>query len=273
MKTRNISNIFFAVAPERVNPGDLLWNQKNTPRVIGGINEDSLQKAKQFYSQICDSVFAVSSPEIAEASKLIENTFRLVNISLVNELASLCQKAGLDISEILDAASSKPYGFMKFNPGIGVGGHCIPIDPAYLNWWAKTFDINLQLVENSIKINNNIPQLIIKRISSILRKELEESKILIVGISYKSNVADFRESPALKILNRLRKKGAIVAWHDDNITEWLGEKSVPIDWECDLVVIAVEQPGVDYSAILKKHTPILDCVNALGNTDGVTNLY
>lgn len=273
MKTRNISNIFFAVAPERVNPGDLLWNQKNTPRVIGGINEDSLQKAKQFYSQICDSVFAVSSPEIAEASKLIENTFRLVNISLVNELASLCQKAGLDISEILDAASSKPYGFMKFNPGIGVGGHCIPIDPAYLNWWAKTFDINLQLVENSFKINNNIPQLIIKRISSILRKELEESKILIVGISYKSNVADFRESPALKILNRLRKKGAIVAWYDDNITEWLGEKSVPIDWECDLVIIAVEQPGVDYSAILKKHTPILDCVNALGNTDGVTNLY
>lgn len=273
MKTRNISNIFFAVAPERVNPGDLLWNQKNTPRVIGGINEDSLQKAKQFYSQICDSVFAVSSPEIAEASKLIENTFRLVNISLVNELASLCQKAGLDISEILDAASSKPYGFMKFNPGIGVGGHCIPIDPAYLNWWAKTFNINLQLVENSFKINNNIPQLIIKRISSILRKELEESKILVVGISYKSNVADFRESPALKILNRLRMKGAIVAWHDDNITEWLGEKSVPIDWECDLVVIAVEQPGVDYSAILKKHTPILDCVNALGNTDGVTNLY
>jgi UDP-N-acetyl-D-glucosamine dehydrogenase len=272
-KTSNISNIFFAVAPERVNPGDLLWNQKNTPRVIGGINEDSLQKAKQFYSQICDSVFAVSSPEIAEASKLIENTFRLVNISLVNELASLCQKAGLNISEILDAASSKPYGFMKFNPGIGVGGHCIPIDPAYLNWWAKTFDINLQLVEKSFKINNDIPQLIIEKISSMLRKNLEDSKILIVGISYKSNVADFRESPALKILNRLRMEGAIVAWHDNNIAEWSGEKSVSIDWECDLVVITVEQPGVDYSAILKKQTAILDCVNALGNTGGVTNLY
>jgi UDP-N-acetyl-D-glucosamine dehydrogenase len=273
MKTRNISNIFFAVAPERVNPGDLLWNQKNTTRVIGGINEDSLQKAKQFYSQICDSVFAVSSPEIAEASKLIENTFRLVNISLVNELASLCQKAGLDISEVLDAASSKPYGFMKFNPGIGVGGHCIPIDPAYLNWWAKTFGVNLQLVEKSFIINNDIPQLIIKRISSMLRKDLEESKILIIGISYKSNVADFRESPALKILNGLRMEGAKVAWHDDNIAEWFGEKSVPIDWECDLVVITVEQPGVDYSAILEKQIPVLDCVNALGNTDGVTSLY
>ena len=269
----HVNNIFFAVAPERVNPGDLLWNQKNTPRVIGGINDDSLQKAKIFYSQICDSIVAVSSPEIAEASKLFENTFRLVNISLVNEFASLCLEAGLSVTEILDAASSKPYGFMKFNPGIGVGGHCIPVDPSYLNWWAKTFGTNLQLVEDSYRINNYIPELIINRISSLLCKELKSSKILIIGISYKSSVSDFRESPALKILNGLRRKGVIVAWHDKNVTEWSGEKSVPIDWECDLVIVAVEQPGLDYSTLLKKKIPILDCINALGDIDGVTPLY
>jgi UDP-N-acetyl-D-glucosamine dehydrogenase len=256
-----------------VDPGRTDYNQKNTPRLYAGLTPEATARTREFYSTFCDNLVEVSSPEVAEAAKLFENTFRLVNISLVNEFASLCLEAGLSVNEILDAASSKPYGFMKFTPGIGVGGHCIPVDPSYLNWWARTFGINLQLVEDSYRINNYMPELIINRISSLLCKELESSKILIIGISYKSSVSDFRESPALKIINGLRKKGVIVAWHDKNITEWSGEKSVPIDWECDLVVVAVEQPGLDYSTLLQKKIPILDCINALGDIDGVTPLY
>ena len=182
------SVLYFACAPERVNPGDLVWNQKNTPRLVGSIDQESQKRALIFYESICEAVVSVSNPEVAEAAKLLENTFRLVNIALVNEFTKLCSDSGININEVIDAASSKPYGFMPFRPGVGVGGHCIPVDPLYLTWWARQNGSKAELVESADFVNNTMPRYVAKRALGMIEPTIENPKILILGVAYKPGI-------------------------------------------------------------------------------------
>jgi len=262
-KSNLVEQLYFATAPERVNPGDLVWDQRNTPRLVGAIDSESLNRAITFYSSICDHVVAVSSPEIAEAAKLLENTFRLVNISLINELADLFSNQNIDINEIIDAASSKPYGFMPFRPGIGIGGHCIPIDPLYLTWWAAGSNLKLNLVELASKISEETPGNIAMRIMNSLGTKTPKPRILIVGVAYKPGVGDTRETPAKKLRESLIGLGAEVAWHDPLVKSWENEHSQSIDWDCDLIVFGINQPGLDVEYLRRNRTKVIDFTNSL----------
>ncbi len=269
----NLQDLFFAVAPERVNPGDVSWNQINTPRVIGALDEQSLYRAVDFYSKICSDIKIVSTPEIAEASKLFENTFRLVNISLVNEFAKLCSIRNLNINEIIDAASSKPFGFMRFNQGIGAGGHCIPVDPVYLTWWASKTGFQLSLVDAALKVNELIPEYVVEKVISLLDTPINFTRILVLGISYKTGVSDLRESPSIKIIEKLRSNGANVFWHDPLISNWSEEKSSDLNMEYDLVILTLVQPSSILDYLLSRRIPILDCTNTLSKNEYTHLLY
>ena len=272
-KDKNLQNLYFAVAPERVNPGDVTWNQTNTPRVIGALGEPALHRAVELYSKICSDIKIVSAPEIAEASKLFENTFRLVNISLVNEFAKLCSVRNLDITEIIDAASSKPFGFMRFNQGIGAGGHCIPVDPVYLTWWASKSNFKLSIVDVALKINELIPEFVVEKAISLLTTPINTTRILVLGVSYKTGVSDLRESQSIKIIEKLRSNGANVFWHDPIISNWSEEKSSDLNMEYDLVIYALAQPGVILDNLLRRRIPILDCTNSLSQSEYTYSLY
>jgi UDP-N-acetyl-D-glucosamine dehydrogenase len=263
---------YFAAAPERVNPGDLVWNLKNTPRVVGGIDQESTTKAIDFYRSFCDTVIEVSSPEIAEASKLLENTFRQVNIALVNELTQVFSSAGLDINSIINAASSKPYGFFPFKPGVGVGGHCIPIDPIYLASWAKNFGIETTLIERADVINNNMPNFVGDKAIKLLGENLERQRVLIIGVTYKSGVSDLRETPILKLIHFLRSKKVEVAWYDPLVKIWGVETSVTLDWQCDLIIVAQSVNDIEMTKIISKSTKILDCTNSVPDNDKLYRL-
>jgi UDP-N-acetyl-D-glucosamine dehydrogenase len=265
-------SIFFASAPERVNPGDLVWSQKNTPRLVGGIDALSTEKAKEFYSAICDAIVKVSSPEVAEAAKLFENTFRLVNIALVNEFTQICERSGLSINEVLDAASTKPYGFLPFRPGVGVGGHCIPVDPLYLTWWARKNGISAELVESADSINQAMPKYVAKRALSLVNSEVSSPKVLILGIAYKPGVSDVRETPATELWNQLRSLGAEVAWHDPLVSNWQGVHPQTLDWNCDIAILATNQPGMNLDLLFNRGVKILDCTNSLNLDANVTVL-
>ena len=221
-ETSSAQGLKFAVAPERVDPGNIKFNIANTPRVVGGIDQDSLDQALSIYQKICTEVVPVSSPEVAEFTKLLENSFRLVNISFINQVAELAYAAGLDIREIIDAAATKPFGFMPFKPGIGIGGHCIPVDPMYLTYFAKEHGMNLGLV-NEAKMSD------IQRTKNIADKICESSgrslEILIVGLSYKEGSRDTRESPSVKLMRELRNRGHDVKWRDSKVGEFESEKS------------------------------------------------
>ncbi len=268
-KAKESTTLFYASAPERVNPGDKVWNQKNTPRLIGGIDEESKIRAQEFYSAICDSVVIVSSPEVAEAAKLLENTFRLVNIALVNEFVQLANSGGINATEIFDAASTKPYGFMSFRPGVGVGGHCIPVDPVYLTWWARENGINADFVELANKVNISMPDYVAKRALSIVEKGITKPKILILGVAYKPGVRDVRESPVLSLRDVLIARGAEVAWFDPLVPSWEGTQPVDLGWDCDLAILATNQPGLNLDQLIAKNIKILDCTNSVGNLPGV----
>ena len=261
--------IYFASAPERVNPGDPNWNQRNTPRLVGAIDEQSQKKALAFYESICDEAVSVSSPEIAEAAKLLENTFRLVNIALVNELAQICFKADIPVQEVIDAAASKPYGFMAFRPGVGVGGHCIPVDPMYLSWWARKQGVTAQLVEASAEINRTMPHYVATRAFDLIGAGISKPRILILGVAYKPGVADVRETPVLELREYLVSNGAEVAWCDPLVNDWGGTKSVSLNWPCDLAILATRQPGLDVADLIARGTPILDCTNSFTNVHGI----
>ena len=189
LKPVGTKNVYFACAPERVNPGDAIWNQKNTPRLVGGIDPESQIRALAFYNSICDAVVAVSNPEVAEAAKLLENTFRLVNIALINEFTQLCSSTGINVQEVIDAASSKPYGFMPFRPGVGVGGHCIPVDPLYLTWWAGRNGNKSELIETADLINRTMPKYVAQRALSLVHSSISNPRVLILGVAYKSGVS------------------------------------------------------------------------------------
>jgi len=272
LKPKDDINLYFASAPERVNPGDSTWNQKNTPRLVGAINLESQEKALAFYKSICDAAVSVSTPEVAEAAKLLENTFRLVNIALINEFTQLCNATGINVHEVIDAASSKPFGFMPFRPGVGVGGHCIPVDPLYLTWWARQNGRKAMFVESADLINREMPRYVAKRAFAMINSSITKPRILILGVAYKSGVGDIRETPVSELRDYLIELGAEVAWHDPLVPTWEGSNPVDLTWNCDLAILATQQPGMAVEKLTGKGTLILDCTNSIKDHPTVISL-
>lgn len=269
LKSQAAIELYYASAPERVNPGDPVWDQKNTPRLVGGIDAESQNRALAFYNSICDSVLATSTPEIAEAAKILENTFRLVNIAMINEFTQLCSAQGINVHEVINAAATKPYGFMPFRPGVGVGGHCIPVDPLYLTWWARKGGQVASLVERSDEIANQMPIYVAERALALIKGETGIPKVLIMGVAYKPGVGDVRETPASALRAALVAKGAEVAWVDPLVPLWEGSKPVTETWDCDVAIVATNQPGLDVKTIIESGIPVLDCTNNYGDSNGV----
>ena len=269
LKSSDATELFYASAPERVNPGDPVWDQKNTPRLVGGIDTDSQTRALAFYNSICDSVVATSTPEIAEAAKILENTFRLVNIAMINEFTQLCSAQGINVHEVINAAATKPYGFMPFRPGVGIGGHCIPVDPLYLTWWARKGGQVASLVERSDEIANHMPIYVAERALALSKTSPGTTKVLIMGVAYKPGVGDVRETPASSLRAALVARGTEVAWVDPLVPLWEGTKPVSEAWDCDVAIVATNQPGLDVISLLARGIPVLDCTNNYGELKGV----
>ena len=272
LKPKDSSRVYFASAPERVNPGDLVWNQKNTPRLVGSIDKESQQRALAFYESICDAAVSVSTPEVAEAAKLLENTFRLVNIALINEFTQLCSASGINVYEVIDAASSKPYGFMPFKPGVGVGGHCIPVDPLYLTWWARQNGGKAAFVESADSINHAMPKYVAERALSMVDVNIKNPKVLILGVAYKPGVGDVRETPVSELRDYLKAQGAEVAWHDPLVPAWEGSNPVDLEWHCDVAILATRQPVMNLGKLIARGIQILDCTNSITGQTGVSSL-
>ncbi len=261
------ADFHLAFAPERVDPGRVDWTTKTTPKVVGGIDAASTKAAADLYRSVLDNVHEVSTSEAAELTKLLENIFRSVNIALVNELAQLCDRMEIDVWEVIDAAATKPFGFMSFKPGPGLGGHCIPLDPYYLAWKAREFDFNTRFVELAGEINNNMPYFCRSVISQALnhgaQKPLSGSKVLLLGVAYKADIDDVRESPAEKLLGLLRNAGADVSYHDPYVAEFDGLASVPLEPErYDCVAIVTAHSGIDYAEVVRRGSVIVDFRNA-----------
>ena len=244
-----------AYSPERIDPTNKKWGISNTPKLVAGLTESSTKKAKEFYEKFIDSITICSSLEIAETAKLLENSFRLVNISFINELAIFCQKIGIDISEVISAAATKPYGFMPFYPSVGVGGHCIPVDPIYLANAAKSVGAPSRFIELADQINQEMPGYFVGRAEEKLG-DLKNKRVLVVGVSYKPNVADVRESPVEALIAGLKHKGSQVSWHDDLVKEWNGEKSVTLSSDFDLAIVATPHDYLDLTKL--GNVPILN---------------
>jgi UDP-N-acetyl-D-glucosamine dehydrogenase len=257
----------YASSPERVDPGNNQWGTKNTPRLIGGLTPAAVAKAVQFYASFCDNIIEVSSPEVAEAAKIFENTFRQVNIALVNEFAQIADALGISGREVLDAAATKPYGFMPFNPGPGVGGHCIPVDPSYLAHVANEVGVPATFIKRANEVNLAMPAYVVKRVIAGSGGSIKGKKVVVVGVSYKSNVADTRETPAAAVIDLLREQGANVIWHDDLVGTWRGESSSPIDG-ADIAVVVTKHDGIDLAAI-EACGYVFDCTGHLAGVDGI----
>jgi UDP-N-acetyl-D-glucosamine dehydrogenase len=268
-------DFFLAFSPERVDPGRKDFNTLNTPKVMGGITDDCQEVATTWYSQAIQKVVPVSSAEVAEMAKLLENTFRMINIGLVNELAIMCDRLGVDVWEVIDAAATKPFGFMKFTPGPGLGGHCIPIDPLYLSWKLRSLNYTARFIELASEINTGMPRFVVAKVQDALNehsKPLKGSKVLVLGAAYKPDIDDLRESPSLDVIRLLQKKGADVSYHDPFISrieheDWKIEsvkdlgKAIKI---ADCIVIVTNHSSYDYPAILRDASLIVDTRNALG---------
>ena len=254
----SLVDLEFAVAPERIDPSSEIWNISNTPRIVAGLTKAASDKVLEFYNTICSDVHQVSSPEVAEASKLIENTFRLVNISLINELSEIADKLGFSIHESIKAASTKPFGFMPFFPSVGIGGHCIPVDPSYLQYSAEIAGVKSDFINLANRINLSMPKNVANRIKSEMGGDLVNKKIQLVGISYKPNVSDLRESPALSLMDELIKHGAIIKWFDPLVGEYKDQKSSPLDPDIDLGLIVAPHDTIDYSVWLENNTKVFD---------------
>jgi UDP-N-acetyl-D-glucosamine dehydrogenase len=247
----------YAISPERVDPGRVDWNQKNTPRLFAGLTPEATRRAREFYSSFCDNLVQVSSPEVAEAAKLFENTFRQVNIALVNELAQISHALGIDIRETLDAANTKPYGFMKFTPSAGVGGHCIPVDPSYLAHLALENGVRATFIERANEVNLEMPTYIAKRVASDNGGSIKGKKVLVVGVAYKPNVADTRETPAEHLIEALNEMGAVVTWSDEVVGSWKGESSNALNG-ADIAIVVTKHDVVSSQAILKAAPYVFD---------------
>jgi UDP-N-acetyl-D-glucosamine dehydrogenase len=255
-----------AYSPERVDPGRTDYTLRNTPKVIGGITPECTERAAELYGRICDEIVRVSSPEAAELTKLLENIFRSVNIALVNEMAMLSDRMGIDIWEVVDAASTKPYGFMRFEPGPGMGGHCLPVDPFYLTWRAREFHMSTEFIELAGKINQQMPYHCVERIELALNeaaKPVRGSKIAILGVSYKGGVGDIRESPALRIMEVLAERGGALFYHDPYVPALpeLGLQSSSLEQataDADAVVLVTAHPGIDHLAVARDAALFID---------------
>lgn len=267
-------DFYLAFSPERVDPGNLYYKTKNTPKVVGGIGEDSTEIAATIYRNILDSeIFEVSSPAVAEMEKILENIYRNINIGLINELAMLCNKMHLSIWEVIEAAKTKPYGFQAFYPGPGLGGHCIPLDPYYLSWKARESGFHISMIESSMMINDKMPEYCVSRAVKILNrreKPMKGSKILVVGIAYKQDIDDYRESPAIKVINLLRAEGAEVSFFDPYISEYQYKETVYLGVERltskniaenDLIIITTAHTVIDYGFLCENAQMVFDTKN------------
>ena len=257
----------YASSPERVDPGNTQWGTKNTPRLIGGITPTAVAKAKEFYASFCDTVIEVSSPEVAEAAKIFENTFRQVNIALVNEFAQISDALGISSREVIQAAGTKPYGFMEFNPGPGVGGHCIPVDPSYLAHVANQVGVPATFIKRANEVNLAMPAYVVKRVIEGFGGLIAGKSVIVVGVSYKANVADTRETPAAAVIDVLRENGATVVWHDDLVGSWRGESSAPMATH-DIAVVVTRHDRVSDAAI-KASGYVFDCTGTVPGVDGI----
>ena len=247
----------YAVSPERVDPGRSDWNQKNTPRLYAGLTPEASLAARDFYSTFCDELVEVSSPEVAESAKLFENTFRQVNIALVNEFAQIAHALGISVYETLDAAATKPYGFMKFMPSAGVGGHCIPVDPSYLAHTAAELGVPATFIERANEVNLEMAKYVVDRVKGDNDGSLVDKKVQVVGVAYKPNVADVRETPAEPVIEELKKAGAVVTWSDDLIANWMGQGSTPLGG-ADIAVVVTLHAVTDAQKVLKSAPYVFD---------------
>ena len=278
-------DFFLAYSPERVDPGNKLYKTKNTPKVVGGVGKDSTEVAAAMYRSVLNGcVHEVSSPKVAEMEKLLENTYRNINIGLANEMAIICDKMGISVWEVIDAAKTKPYGFQAFYPGPGLGGHCIPLDPYYLAWKAREYDYHTKLIETSGIINDSMPYYVVERASKILnryRKSLNGSKILILGVAYKQDIDDYRESPALKVIENFEKEGSIVDFYDPFVSTYkfkgktkdgLKELNKEILQSVDLVVITTAHTTIDYDFVQANSKFIFDTKNVMKEVKNRENI-
>lgn len=269
-------DFYLAFSPERVDPGNLLYKTKNTPKVVGGVGRDATEIAAAMYRNVLEGeIFEASSPKVAEMEKILENTYRNINIGLANEMAIICHKMGIDIWEVIEAAKTKPYGFQAFYPGPGLGGHCIPLDPYYLSWKAREYDYHTQLIETSGIINDSMPAYVVERSSVILnrfKKPLNGSKVLILGVAYKQDIDDYRESPALKVIEHFEEYGAEIEYYDPYVPTYKfknhtrhGLKTLTSEKlkEVDLVVVTTGHVNVDYAFVQEHAKVIFDTKNAL----------
>jgi UDP-N-acetyl-D-glucosamine dehydrogenase len=258
-------DLYVAFSPERVDPGRTDYTLANTPKIVGGLTPESTERAAEVYSLVCGEIVRVSTPEAAEMAKLLENIFRSVNIALVNELAILADRMNLDIWEVVDAAATKPYGFMRFEPGPGMGGHCLPVDPFYLTWRAREFHMSTEFIELAGKVNQQMPYYCVERIERALNdveKPVRGSQIGVLGVSYKGGTADTRESPALRIIEMLAERGARIAYHDPFVPSLprQGLESAPLEdlLECDAIVLVTAHPGIDHAALAARARLFVD---------------
>jgi len=278
-------DFYLGFSPERVDPGNLIYKTKNTPKVVGGIGKDATEVIAAMYRAVLSSdVYEVSSPAIAEMEKILENTYRNVNIGLVNELAKLCHEMGISIWEVIDAAKTKPYGFQAFYPGPGLGGHCIPLDPYYLSWKAREYGFHTSMIESSMMINDQMPEYTVERASKILnrfRKALNGSKVLVLGVAYKQDIDDYRESPALKVIEILECQGAKVTYYDPWVAEYRykgktvqGLKKLTQETleDSDLVMVTAAHSNVDYSFVQQHAKAIFDTKNVMKTIENRTNI-
>ena len=258
----------YAISPERVDPGRTDWDQSNTPRLYSGLTKEAADKTREFYSTFCNSLVEVSSPEVAEAAKLFENSFRQVNIALVNELAQISHALGISVRETLDAADTKPYGFMKFSPSAGVGGHCIPVDPSYLAHVAKGLGVPATFIERANLVNLEMPNYIIARVVKDNGGSLKGKKVQVIGVSYKSNIADTRETPAEIMIESLKAAGAIVSWHDPLVKTWNGTDSAPLGGS-DIAIVVTKHDLLSEDAIKASAPYVFDTTGKISGVPGL----
>ncbi|MGJ7910824.1 nucleotide sugar dehydrogenase [Neobacillus sp. LXY-1] len=278
-------DFYLAFSPERVDPGNLIYKTKNTPKVVGGITQQCTEVAAVLYESILEApIHKVSSPAIAEMEKILENTYRNVNIGLVNELAILCNKMGINFWEVVDAAKSKPYGFQAFYPGPGLGGHCIPLDPYYLSWKAREYGFHTSMIESSMMVNDRMPEYCVERASKILnrhKKAMNGSRVLVLGVAYKQDIDDYRESPALRVIEELEKEGVEVVYYDPYVTEYREhgrikkgelELTAELIGSADLVIVTTAHTMVDYDFVQKHAKSIFDTKNAMKHINQRENI-
>ena len=279
-------DFYLGFSPERVDPGNLIYKTKNTPKVVGAIGKDATEVIAAMYRAVLDGeVYEVSSPAVAEMEKILENTYRNINIGLVNELAMLCNEMGISMWEVVDAAKTKPYGFQAFYPGPGLGGHCIPLDPYYLSWKAREYGFHTSMIESSMMINDKMPEYCVDRAAKLLnrraKKAMNGSKVLVLGVAYKQDIDDYRESPALRVIEELEKEGAVVTYFDPWVKEYKYKgqvrQSIPalteqVLKEADLVMVTTAHTNVDYDMVQKNAALIFDSKNAMKNIQNRDNI-